>query len=35
VRVAVLQKMGYLDTEKTVEIKGKVACEINSTQVSV
>jgi len=34
IRVAVLQDMGYLDAEKSVEIKGRVACEINSTQVS-
>ena len=29
-RVLVLQKLGYLDAEKTVTMKGRVACEINS-----
>ena len=29
-RVAVLQQMGYLDSDRTVTMKGRVACEINS-----
>ena len=29
-RVAVLQDMGYLDADRTVTMKGRVACEINS-----
>jgi len=33
VRVRVLQRLGYLDSEKSVTLKGRVACEINSTQV--
>ena len=32
-RVAVLQQLGYLDEDRTVTLKGRVACEINSTQV--
>jgi len=30
VRVKVLQELGYLDEERTVTLKGRVACEINS-----
>lgn len=29
-RVAVLQQMGYLDSDRTVTMKGRVACEVNS-----
>lgn len=29
-RVGVLQQMGYLDSDRTVAMKGRVACEINS-----
>jgi antiviral helicase SKI2 len=29
-RVGVLQQMGYLDSDRTVTMKGRVACEINS-----
>jgi antiviral helicase SKI2 len=29
-RVKVLQELGYIDTKKTVQLKGKVACELNS-----
>ncbi len=31
-RVGVLQQLGYLDDDRTVTLKGRVACEINSTQ---
>ena len=33
-RVTVLQRLGYLDSEKAVTLKGRVLCEINSTQAS-
>eukprot|EP00958_Prasinococcus_capsulatus_P010038 scaffold978_cov392-Prasinococcus_capsulatus_cf.AAC.1 len=29
-RVEVLQQMGYIDLQRTVQLKGRVACEINS-----
>jgi len=29
-RVAVLQTLGYVDEDKTVQLKGRVACEMNS-----
>jgi hypothetical protein len=32
-RVEVLQGLNYLDAEKAVTLKGRVLCEINSTQV--
>eukprot|EP00798_Chlamydomonas_sp_ICE-L_P015618 gene15618-21722_t len=32
VRVKVLQELGHLDAERTVQLKGRVLCEINSTQ---
>ena len=32
-RVGVLQQLGYLAPDRTVELKGRVCCEINSTQV--
>ncbi len=32
-RVDVLQRLGYLDDERGVTLKGRVLCEINSTQV--
>lgn len=28
--MAVLQQLGYLDSERVVQIKGRVACEVNS-----
>ncbi|KAL6751486.1 NUC185 domain-containing protein [Haematococcus lacustris] len=31
-RVAVLQQLGYLDADNAVTLKGRVLCEINSTQ---
>ncbi len=34
-RVAVLTSLGYLDEERTVTLKGRVTCEINSTQVRI
>lgn len=30
-RIKVLQELGYIDAERTVLLKGRVACEINST----
>lgn len=32
-RAAVLRQLGYLDADNTVQLKGRVACEINSVQV--
>jgi hypothetical protein len=33
-RVSVLQQLGYVSPDGTVTLKGRAACEINSTQVS-
>jgi antiviral helicase SKI2 len=30
VQVLVLQALGYLDSERVVQLKGRVACEVNS-----
>ncbi len=32
-RVSVLQRLGYLAPDRSVTLKGRVCCEINSTQV--
>jgi superfamily II RNA helicase len=32
-RVSVLQQLGYVSPDGTVTLKGRAACEINSTQV--
>jgi superfamily II RNA helicase len=32
-RVGVLQQLGYVSPDGTVSLKGRAACEINSTQV--
>jgi hypothetical protein len=32
-RVGVLQQLGYVSPDGTVTLKGRAACEINSTQV--
>lgn len=32
-RVGVLQQLGYVSPDNTVTLKGRAACEINSTQV--
>jgi superfamily II RNA helicase len=32
-RVGVLQRLGYVSPDGTVTLKGRAACEINSTQV--
>ena len=32
-RVAVLQSLGYVQEDRSVSLKGRVCCEINSTQV--
>jgi hypothetical protein len=34
-RVSVLQQLGYVSPDGTVTLKGRAACEINSTQVGV
>ena len=33
-RIRVLQQLGYVDESRTVTLKGRVTCEINSTQAS-
>jgi hypothetical protein len=32
-RVSILQQLGYVSPDGTVTLKGRAACEINSTQV--
>ena len=33
-RIKVLQQLGYVDEDRNITLKGRVTCEINSTQVS-
>ena len=33
-RIKILQQLGYVNEDRGVTLKGRVTCEINSTQVS-